>query len=208
MARPPAWWAGPATALHLLARACLGPRPSTRGDAAGVRAAAADRIFVHDYLTADGKKISKSGAGPPATIGSAGAGALSRPRWPPEYGADAVRWWLLREVPRSGTPTSPCARLVARADDELANGLGNLVNRVTRMIARYQDGQLPSGPGRPAAPGGERLAAACRQVGDAAVACRKSKFSSAAPTASPAWRHAAASLSPPGAAGWPGAGGS
>jgi hypothetical protein len=34
----------------------------------------------------------------------------------------------------------------------------------------------------------------------AAVACRKSKFSSAAPTASPAWRHAAASLSPPDAA--------
>jgi len=31
----------------------------------------------------------------------------------------------------------------------------------------------------------------------AAVACRKSKFSSAAPTAPPAWRHAAASLSPP-----------
>jgi methionyl-tRNA synthetase len=35
------------------------------------------------------------------------------------------------------------------------------------MIGRYRDGQVPSGAGCPAPPGGERLAAACRQVGDA-----------------------------------------
>ena len=58
-------------------------------------------------------------------------------------------------------------RLVARADDELANGLGNLVNRVVAMIRRYRDGRVPGGPGCPVAPGGERLAASCRQAGDA-----------------------------------------
>ena len=120
-------------------------------------------IFVHDYLTADGKKISKSGAGATAR----GPGALEPAALAAEYGADAVRWWLLREVPRVGDADFTVARLVARADDELANGLGNLVNRVVAMIGRYRDGQLPGGPGRPAAPGGERLAAACRQAGDA-----------------------------------------
>ena len=54
-------------------------------------------IFVHDYLTADGRKISKS-----AALGAARWLRWSRPRWPREYGADAVRWWLLREVPRVG----------------------------------------------------------------------------------------------------------
>jgi methionyl-tRNA synthetase len=119
-------------------------------------------IFVHDYLTAGGRKISKSGAGSPDGPGAFEPAALAA-----EYGADAVRWWLLREVPRVGDADFTVARLVARADDELANGLGNLVNRVVAMISRYRDGQLQPGPGHLAAPGGDRLAAACRQAGDA-----------------------------------------
>jgi methionyl-tRNA synthetase len=158
------WWAGPGNRVHLLGKGVL--RFHAVYWPAMLLASGQQLptgIFVHDYLTADGKKISKSGAG--ATAG--GAGALEPAALAAEYGADAVRWWLLREVPRVGDADFTAARLVARADDELANGLGNLVNRVVAMIARYRDGQLPSGPGRPAAPGGERLAAACRQVGDA-----------------------------------------
>ena len=41
-----------------------------------------------------------------------------------------MRWWLLREVPRAGDADFTVERLIARADDELANGFGNLVNRV------------------------------------------------------------------------------
>ncbi|MFD0853547.1 methionine--tRNA ligase, partial [Actinomadura adrarensis] len=37
-------------------------------------------------------------------------------------------------------------RLAARADDELANGLGNLVNRVVALIHRYRDGKPPETP--------------------------------------------------------------
>jgi methionyl-tRNA synthetase len=74
---------------------------------------------VHDYLTAGGRKISKS------------AGALSAASEPTalaaRYGADAVRWWLLREVPRVGDADFTVERLIARAEDELANGFGNLV---------------------------------------------------------------------------------
>ena len=161
------WWAGPGNRVHLLGKGVL--RFHAVYWPAMLLASGQQLptgIFVHDYLTTDGQKISKSGAGAGATAD--GPGTLEPAALAAEYGADAVRWWLLREVPRVGDADFTVARLVARADDELANGLGNLVNRVVAMIARYRDGQLPSGsegPGRPAAPGGERLAAACRQVG-------------------------------------------
>jgi len=110
---------------------------------------------VHDYLTAGGRKISKS---------AAGAAAIEPAALAAEYGADAVRWWLLREVPRTGDADFTVERLTARADDELAHGLGNLVNRVVAMIRRYRDGRVP-GAG-PVPPGGEELAAAIGQAGD------------------------------------------
>ncbi|MEW2356507.1 methionine--tRNA ligase [Spirillospora sp. NPDC029432] len=96
-------------------------------------------ILVHDYLTADGRKISKSGG---ATVDPA---ALVE-----RYGTDAVRWWLLREVPRVGDADFTADRLVHRSDDELANGVGNLVNRVVSMLHRYRDGQVPAGDDGPA----------------------------------------------------------
>jgi methionyl-tRNA synthetase len=93
-------------------------------------------ILVHGYLTAGGRKISKSGG---VTIDPA---ALAG-----QYGTDAVRWWLLREVPRVGDADFTLDRLINRANDELANGLGNLVNRVVAMIHRYRDGQVPTARG-------------------------------------------------------------
>jgi methionyl-tRNA synthetase len=89
-------------------------------------------IFVHDYLTVGGQKISKSAGGavdPVALVDS--------------YGTDAVRWWLLREVPRVGDADFTEERLIARADEDLANGLGNLVNRVVTMVCRFLDGHVP-----------------------------------------------------------------
>jgi len=79
-----------------------------------------------------------------------------------------VRWWLLREVPRVGDADFTVERMIARADDELANGLGNLVNRVVAMIHRYREGRVPAP--RPVPPGGEDLDAACRLAGDRAWA--------------------------------------
>src|SRR5699024_4338010 len=51
------------------------------------------------------------------------------------YGTDAVRWWLLREVAPVGDTDFTVERLTRRADQDLANGLGNLVNR-TLSLAR------------------------------------------------------------------------
>jgi methionyl-tRNA synthetase len=112
-------------------------------------------IFVHDYLTADGRKISKS---------VAGANLLEPAALAAEYGTDAVRWWLLREVPRVGDADFTIERLITRADDELANGLGNLVNRVVAMIGRYRDGRIPAPA--PVPPGGADLEEAIRLAGD------------------------------------------
>ncbi len=130
------WWAGDGRRVHLLGKGVVRfhavcwpaillsaglPLPT--------------EIFVHDYLTAGGRKISKSaGAAVPGPAELAAA-----------YGADAVRWWLLREVPRAGDADFTIERMVARADDELANGIGNLVNRVVAMIHRYRGGRVPCG---------------------------------------------------------------
>jgi methionyl-tRNA synthetase len=90
-------------------------------------------IFVHDYLTVDGRKISKSADGGAASgrdpVALAGA-----------YGADALRWWLLRDVPRVGDTDFTVEKLIARANEDLANGLGNLVNRVVSLVHSYRNG--------------------------------------------------------------------
>jgi methionyl-tRNA synthetase len=91
-------------------------------------------IFVHDYLTVDGRKISKS---------SGAAAAVEPVALTAEYGTDAVRWWLLREVPRVGDADFTLERLIARADADLAGGLGNLVKRVVTLIHRQRGGRVP-----------------------------------------------------------------
>lgn len=86
-------------------------------------------VLVHDYLTVDGQKISKSSGTPidPAALAE-------------QYGTDAVRWWLLREVPRIGDADFTLDRLVSRANDDLAGGVGNLVSRVTTLVHRCRGG--------------------------------------------------------------------
>lgn len=91
-------------------------------------------ILVHDYLTVAGRKISKSGNGTtvdPVALTTA-------------YGTDAVRWWLLRDVPRVGDADFTVERLIARADADFAGGLGNLVHRIVTMVHRYRGGTVPA----------------------------------------------------------------
>jgi methionyl-tRNA synthetase len=112
-------------------------------------------ILVHDYLTLGGSKISKSGP-------AAGSETADPVELVDRYGTDAVRWWLLREVPRVGDADFTAARLVARANDDLANDLGNLVSRVVTLVHRYRQGKVPRPGERPAAAAGRQaLAAAC-----------------------------------------------
>jgi methionyl-tRNA synthetase len=120
-------------------------------------------LLVHDYITAEGAKIGKSAGN-----------AIDVTGLVKEYGADALRWWLLREVAKTGDTDFTLGRLVARANDELANGIGNLVHRVVALVSKYRDGlvPVPAATSRPL-PGAERLERARRQAGeliDAALA--------------------------------------
>src|SRR6266567_3450885 len=135
------WWTGAGRRVHLLGKGVL------RFHAVYWPAMLASAglplptdLLVHDYLTIDGRRISKS-ASTSSTAAAVDPAALAA-----AYGTDAVRWWLLRDVPRVGDTDFTVARLIARANDELANGIGNLVNRVVAMVARYRDGLVPAGP--------------------------------------------------------------
>ncbi len=82
-------------------------------------------LVVHDYVTAGGRKIGKSlgNAVDPAAIVD-------------QFGGDALRWWLCREVPRVGEVDFTTDRLAGSANRDLANGVGNLVQRTTTLAAR------------------------------------------------------------------------
>jgi methionyl-tRNA synthetase len=62
-----------------------------------------------------------------------------------EFGADALRWYLLREMPLGSDASYTQERFLARYD-ELANVLGNLASRTVSMIIRYREGVVPSAP--------------------------------------------------------------
>jgi methionyl-tRNA synthetase len=112
------WWRGRGERLHVIGKGIV--RFHAVYWPAILRSAgepAPTTIFVHDYLTVEGRKLSKS------------AGAAVDPfRIAERYGADALRWWLLRDVPRNGDADFRDDLIAARGN-ELADGLGNLVNR-------------------------------------------------------------------------------
>jgi methionyl-tRNA synthetase len=104
-------------------------------------------LFVHDYLTVDGTKISKS-------LGNAVDPVALADR----FGTDALRWWLLRNAPRGTDADFTVAGLVDTANRDLANGVGNVVRRVATLA------QLRSGVEfeAPAADEGVRATSALR----------------------------------------------
>jgi methionyl-tRNA synthetase len=95
-------------------------------------------IFVHDYLTVAGQKLSKS------------LGTAIDPLWVVgRYGPDALRWWFLRDVPRKGDVDFREELIAARAN-ELADGLGNLINRTVALVGRNRPTGVRQTSGWPA----------------------------------------------------------
>lgn len=90
------------------------------------------QVYAHGYVTWAGAKLSKS-AGVAITLDS----AIER------YGPDPLRYFLLREVPWNGDGDFTWARFDERYVADLANDLGNLVNRSVNMIQRYRHGFTP-----------------------------------------------------------------
>ena len=90
------------------------------------------QIFVHGFLEYRGQRLSKSSGNmidPFASI--------------EEWGVDAARYLVLREAPfDKDSPISP-ELLDLRFNADLANGLGNLVSRATKMVELYCEGRVP-----------------------------------------------------------------
>ena len=94
------------------------------------------RILAHGWWLAGETKMSKSldnVVDPLALIAS--------------HGVDAVRWYLLREMPTGSDASYTPERFLTRYD-ELSNVLGNLASRVISMIVRYRAGALPEAEGK------------------------------------------------------------
>lgn len=89
------------------------------------------KVFGHGWLVIDGGKISKS------------LGNYKDPReYIDAYGVDAIRYFALREVPFGSDGSFSEDALINRTNGDLANILGNLVNRTIGMINKYFDGEV------------------------------------------------------------------
>lgn len=84
-------------------------------------------ILIHEYLTIDGKKISK-------TLGN----VISPEDIVSKYGTDATRYLLLSALPYTKDGDISWDKMAARYSADLANDLGNLVQRTLSMINRYE----------------------------------------------------------------------
>jgi len=91
--------------------------------------------LIHGYLLVGGEKMSKTRGNvldPFAVID--------------EYGADPLRFYLMREVTLGQDGDVSLDGLRTRYNSELANELGNLVSRSVSMIVKYRDGVIPEAP--------------------------------------------------------------
>jgi methionyl-tRNA synthetase len=103
-------------------------------------------VWAHGFVTYGGRKLSKS-AGVTFELSE----AIER------HGPEALRYYLLREVPWNGDGDITRERFDERYTTELANAFGNLASRTLAMITKYRDGVIPEGEPR-------SLDTACREA--------------------------------------------
>lgn len=92
-------------------------------------------VLVHGYVTVDGQKLGKShgnGIDPGRVID--------------EFGVDATRYYLLRHIRTTRDGDYTRQRLADAYAAELADQLGNLVQRTLALVARARDGVIPAAP--------------------------------------------------------------
>jgi methionyl-tRNA synthetase len=91
------------------------------------------RVYAHGWWTNEGQKISKS-------LGN----VIDPVKLIDTYGLDAVRYFLMREVPFGNDGDFSHAAVVRRMNTELANDFGNLVQRVVAFIHKNAGGVVPA----------------------------------------------------------------
>ena len=90
-------------------------------------------IFAHGWWTVNGQKMSKSlhNVVEPNELAD-------------QFGVDVIRYFLLREVPFGLDGDFSHKALIGRLNSDLANNLGNLLNRTVNMMKKYFDGTIPT----------------------------------------------------------------
>ncbi|HET6276190.1 MAG TPA: methionine--tRNA ligase [Candidatus Cybelea sp.] len=89
-------------------------------------------VFAHGWITVDGQKMGKS-------LGNASDPFALEQR----FGADAIRYFLLREAPFGSDFSYSEEKIAQRRNSDLANDLGNLLQRTLAMLRRYRAGIVP-----------------------------------------------------------------
>ena len=90
------------------------------------------KVFGHPWLLVGNDKMSKSKGN-----------IIYADDLVKEYGVDAIRYYFLHEIPFANDGTYTDELLVERYNSDLANNLGNLVNRTISMTQKYFDGVVP-----------------------------------------------------------------
>jgi len=94
------------------------------------------KVFAHGWILHEDNKMSKS------------RGNVVRPGPIVDVvGADALRYFLLREITFGQDGSFSYDALIQRYNADLANGLGNLASRTLTMIQQYRNGAIPDSPG-------------------------------------------------------------
>ena len=96
------------------------------------------KVYGHGWLLIGGDKLSKSKQDKVKYEMTDPKQLVSR------YGSDALRYFLLREIPFGADGVYTTESFIGRINSDLANDLGNLVSRTTAMINKYFGGTLPA----------------------------------------------------------------
>ncbi len=91
------------------------------------------KLFVHGFITSDGQKISKS-------LGN----VIDPIEVAEKYGVNALRYYLLKEIPSGGDGDFSFTRFEEVYKSDLQNGLGNLTSRALTLSEKYFDSKVPN----------------------------------------------------------------